>query len=297
MPDSFSYLNTSSNNLASFLELFSKCINVFPCGIAGPHQEDLRDLSSYAIDESRTRIVDDAMAIDSKSLDSQWVFVADPTQTLSVEVMKEAVSIRGIDKDLVRRKLSLDAAGFDGSVVAYKFGKNLRPSSIIRAKINRPTRFNHSETAELVKDRKQGVELRNLLCAANRKSECCESATPNEIKQLVQKFMGASCEFAGNFAKENGIPFIYRMQEDRGSPAKFSPTPGKHVCLKSDSYAQVTSPLRRWGDLINQHQLVAFLSGSQLPFDKEAIKQAVTQLNEAREKKFWPRTISMDENN
>jgi len=84
---------------------------------------------------------------------------------------------------------------------------------------------------------------------------------------------------AAKFASEKRIPIIYRVQElsnqDNNSnliqPAKMSTNPDKHEGLGLDYYTQLTSPLRRYQDLIVQRQIKAFLTDKPLPYNTEQL--------------------------
>jgi exoribonuclease-2 len=96
---------------------------------------------------------------------------------------------------------------------------------------------------------------------------------------MVKECMIIAGEGAGTFASGNGISFSYLSQEAdlieniykgfAGSyqlrrcmrPRILSVVPGKHQGLGLDIYTQVTSPLRRYTDLLAHIQLRAFLRG------------------------------------
>jgi exoribonuclease-2 len=96
---------------------------------------------------------------------------------------------------------------------------------------------------------------------------------------MVRECMIAAGEGAGNWAAGNGLAFPYLSQEAdmpqkitegmAGSfqlrrcmrPRVLSAKPGKHQGLGLDIYTQVTSPLRRYTDLLAHIQIRAFLRG------------------------------------
>jgi len=97
---------------------------------------------------------------------------------------------------------------------------------------------------------------------------------------LVKECMIAAGEGAGNWAASKGLPFPYISQEVEmqgkvtdgfaGSiqlrkcmrSRALSVKPGRHQGLGLDTYTQVTSPLRRYTDLLAHIQIRAFLRGS-----------------------------------
>jgi exoribonuclease-2 len=104
---------------------------------------------------------------------------------------------------------------------------------------------------------------------------------------LVRECMITAGEGAGNWAASKGIAFPYISQEVdiQGSvpeglagswflrrcmrPRVLSTKPGRHQGLGLDTYSQVTSPLRRYTDLLAHIQIRAFLRGDEpLPADE-----------------------------
>ncbi|SEJ58092.1 exoribonuclease-2 [Deinococcus reticulitermitis] len=101
-----------------------------------------------------------------------------------------------------------------------------------------------------------------------------------EMRFVVQECMTLAGWGAAIFADDNGIPLPYATQdaptrEVRGESlsaqwarrktlarTRFQPSPGPHHGMGLDLYAQATSPLRRYLDLVVHQQLRAFLTGS-----------------------------------
>ncbi len=121
-------------------------------------------------------------------------------------------------------------------------------------------------------------------------------------RQLVAEMMILAGEVAARFAQTNNIPIPYRYQEQpelppldtlmqlpsgpvrefaicrcmtKGSLGLYA---SRHAGLGLDAYAQVTSPIRRYSDLLAHWQIKAFLKNEPLPFTAEmltAILQAI----------------------
>jgi exoribonuclease-2 len=121
-------------------------------------------------------------------------------------------------------------------------------------------------------------------------------------RQLVAEMMILAGEVAAKFAQSNNIPIPYRYQEQpelppldtlmqlpsgpvrefaicrcmtKGSLGLYA---SRHSGLGLDAYAQVTSPIRRYSDLLAHWQIKAFLREEPLPFTAEmltAILQAI----------------------
>ena len=101
-----------------------------------------------------------------------------------------------------------------------------------------------------------------------------------ESNDMIAELMIIAGEGAARFAFKNQIPFMYVSQEAPEFPEKLPDgwagqfarikcmrkrsvgiTPVPHAGLGLSFYSQVTSPLRRYGDLISHQQLRAFLDG------------------------------------
>ncbi|MCR5495585.1 MAG: RNB domain-containing ribonuclease [Treponema sp.] len=116
-----------------------------------------------------------------------------------------------------------------------------------------------------------------------------------EADDMVCEMMLLAGEGAAYFAFNNGIPFPYVSQEAPEIPKDILPglagqfqllrcmhkrsvgvTPGMHSGLGLALYSQVTSPLRRYGDLIAHQQLRAYLNGEKL-LDKDTMLERISQ--------------------
>lgn len=104
-----------------------------------------------------------------------------------------------------------------------------------------------------------------------------------ESNDMIAECMIMAGEGAARFAFKNQIPFPYASQEAPVFPDSIPDgwagcfarikcmrkrsvgiTPGPHAGLGVSFYSQVTSPLRRYGDLIAHQQLRAFIGGGRL---------------------------------
>ena len=104
-----------------------------------------------------------------------------------------------------------------------------------------------------------------------------------ESNNVVREFMLLAGEAVAKFAFKNGIPFPFVSQEKPDLPTNIldgyagqyqlrrcmrsrslGVTPMQHAGLGLGMYTQVTSPLRRYSDLVAHQQLRAFIDGRQL---------------------------------
>lgn len=127
-------------------------------------------------------------------------------------------------------------------------------------------------------------------------------------EQLVSEIMVMANHLAGNFCQKNKIPALFKVQLPlQMSPevSKFSqeitakrnssfkeltlyqeyltkstiaPFAAKHEFLNIDNYATVTSPLRRFWDLVNHWQLHSYICEGKPRFTKDQINYLALQL-------------------
>ena len=130
---------------------------------------------------------------------------------------------------------------------------------------------------------------------ADTKKVSIEPRTDTLSAEVVREAMVLAGEGAARFAFKNGIPFPYVSQEapdiprdiPEGLAGQFrlrkcmrrrnvSVTPSQHAGLGLGMYSQVTSPLRRYGDLIGHEQLRAFLAGRPM-IDKDTMLMRMSE--------------------
>ncbi|WP_291423670.1 RNB domain-containing ribonuclease [Deinococcus sp.] len=115
-----------------------------------------------------------------------------------------------------------------------------------------------------------------------------------EMRLVVQECMTLAGWGAAIFADDNDIPLPFATQDYptrtvRGDtlPAqwarrktlartRFQPSPGPHHGMGLDLYAQVTSPMRRYLDLVVHQQLRAFLAGRE-PMPSKTMSSHIAQ--------------------
>lgn len=128
-------------------------------------------------------------------------------------------------------------------------------------------------------------------------------------RQLVAETMILANHLAAKFAQRNNVPIIYRTQNPplepidqamlRSDPLAFQKVrrfirpsalslhPSVHSGLGLSCYTQLTSPLRRFADLVMQRQLMAHLIGETPPYEPEELFQVLaTAEHTAREAKM-----------
>jgi len=83
------------------------------------------------------------------------------------------------------------------------------------------------------------------------------------LDKLVSELMILANGTWGEFLAERDVAAIYRVQSS--GKVRLSVHPEAHDALGVSCYAWMTSPLRRYVDLINQRQLAATLDGARVP--------------------------------
>jgi exoribonuclease II len=118
-------------------------------------------------------------------------------------------------------------------------------------------------------------------------------------RQLVAEMMILAGQIGGQYGTENNLPLPYRGQPQPELPteeellqlpagptrfcairscmprSEMSMSPIRHASLGLDSYVQVTSPIRRYTDLLSHFQIKAHLKGQELPFSREELQEIV----------------------
>lgn len=124
-------------------------------------------------------------------------------------------------------------------------------------------------------------EVKIKVDRAERRIDICElDRAP--ARELVANAMMAAGHAAAKFAVEHDFPLAFAVQSDPEMTERpetvpgmyelrkscrvstLSTIPGKHAGLGLEPYARVTSPLRRYEDLLNHIQLRKYLAGSEL---------------------------------
>jgi exoribonuclease II len=113
----------------------------------------------------------------------------------------------------------------------------------------------------------------------------------SKARTLVSEMMIFANVSAGEYAKNNNIPVIYRVQApprekiefDKTSlidcfkmvknlkKGEFSSKPLCHNGLGVNVYLQVSSPLRRYSDLVAHYQIISHLKGKNTPFNADEV--------------------------
>ncbi|WP_013320225.1 ribonuclease catalytic domain-containing protein [Gloeothece verrucosa] len=118
-------------------------------------------------------------------------------------------------------------------------------------------------------------------------------------RQLVAEMMILAGEVAGRYCQQHELPVPFRGQPQPELPpeeelivlpagpvrscalrrcmprSELTTTPSRHASLGLDVYTQVTSPIRRYTDLLTHFQVKAHLRGDPLPFSIEQMQEII----------------------
>ena len=116
---------------------------------------------------------------------------------------------------------------------------------------------------------------------------------------LVAEMMILTGEVAARYGQEHSLPMPFRSQPQPELPpdeelmllpagpvracairrcmprSEMSTTPARHSSLALDTYTQITSPIRRYTDLLGHFQIKAHLRGEALPFSMNEMQELV----------------------
>lgn len=119
-------------------------------------------------------------------------------------------------------------------------------------------------------------------------------------QSIVGEFMLVANTVAAKWAAERGVPLIHRTQDVAVPPeyygvwkephdiarvvkvlpqAVLSVAARPHVGVGSQAYATISSPLRRYCDLVNEAQILAFLRSGEPAYAKPELSRLVSQLS------------------
>lgn len=124
-------------------------------------------------------------------------------------------------------------------------------------------------------------------------------------RQLVAEMMILTGEVAAKYAQAHDIPIPYRFQEQPALPTEealmqlppgpvrefavcrcmtkgeMGVYPFRHSSLALEAYSQVTSPIRRYSDMLAHFQIKAHISDRPLPFTIESINESLEMIDSA----------------
>ena len=130
-------------------------------------------------------------------------------------------------------------------------------------------------------DEPERREVRLVVHDDGARIELRELAAGTPARRIVEELALATGMAIARWAREHQVPLIHRVQDapqgGRGpSRATYTLTPDEHHAMGGALYAHVTSPLRRYVDLLNQRQVFARLTGGKVEADPQVVLQRIT---------------------
>jgi exoribonuclease-2 len=140
--------------------------------------------------------------------------------------------------------------------------------------------------------RRPELKIRVLRSSAEEEIRITSINPNSPSRVLVSEMMVLLNRLAADFAATNNLPVIFRTQEARDpithdasipealafdklrrtfKRSRLSLTPGLHSGLGLSAYTQVSSPIRRYSDLVTQRQFTALLEGKPIPHAREEL--------------------------
>ncbi len=116
-------------------------------------------------------------------------------------------------------------------------------------------------------------------------------------RRLVAECMVICNSLLAALAKERQAPLFFRYLDESALPERrenqaetsFPPSvmgtsPQPHQAMGLSCYAQASSPLRRYSDLVNQRQIKSLLQGTALPYTKSELDDMLEHLEQTRQR-------------
>jgi exoribonuclease-2 len=180
---------------------------------------------------------------------------------------------------------------------------------IVLAQIKVNRRFSYEEFEFCLDPGSPGSDLNNRISTLqrianihlqqriDRGARIVEDGTQSPARRLIAELMVIYNSRMADFAKLHQLPFYYRYleelipeQNDRGfsdglifPPSVLGTRPIAHQAMGLDVYGQMTSPLRRYADLVNQRQVISCLNKSKLLYKNEDLEKLIPHLLQTRQ--------------
>jgi exoribonuclease-2 len=219
--------------------------------------------TAYMPGRKFTMLPDDVVA--AYSLDGG---AAQPAVSLYLDVSEEDWSVRGRTTRLERVPVAanLRHAQYDGLNQTFEFGGNAglpfeaELHSLWKVAGALETRRGRPSAGAAMLDYTFYVEDGRVRIVPRRRGA--------PLDKLVSELMILANTAWGELLAERDVAAIYRVQST--GKVRLSVHPEPHEGLGVSCYAWMTSPLRRYVDLVNQWQLAAALSGRRPPFTRNS---------------------------
>ncbi|MEM8505087.1 MAG: ribonuclease R family protein [Cyanobacteria bacterium P01_D01_bin.1] len=165
-----------------------------------------------------------------------------------------------------------------------------------------------------------GIHLPESVIKVDSDTITIDMLESSNSREMVAEMMILTGEIAARYGEDNQIPLPFRSQPQPELPpeeelmqleagwvrdsairrcmtrSEMGITPARHATLALDRYCQVTSPIRRYTDLMGHFQIKAHLRGAALPFTPTEMPEIIASVSNAayeatmverQTKKYW----------
>ena len=245
--------------------------------------------------ETTVRMLPDVVACDTASLlagHRRPVLTTDVTLSAEGELLKSSIYpatipiVERVDYDRANAMLANESENSDAAAAVRRLFSMATQMREIRRRAG----------AMLTQRRESKIRVRN---GNEIEIQILDSGSPARL--LVAEFMVLSNFVAARYAAENRIPIIYRVQPQTGldyamQRPRLSLYPEYHSGIGLGYYAQLSSPIRRYADLVLQRQILAALAGEAAPYNADELLTVLAGAEtaedsfrelERRAKRYW----------
>ncbi len=189
------------------------------------------------------------------------------TVTFRLRIVEGEGSLVAVERAIVRVDANLDYRGADALVAE-------NPQSWGRLAALCATLATRRAADGAHKGRRDGVHIDRSDPARLR---LAPYSRQGPAQTLVEELAVLTNREAGRYCRRHGLPALYRVQEAAGpladtlpaqrpAPVRYATSGAPHAGVACDRYVQVTSPIRRFPDLVMQHQIACHASGGGIAF-------------------------------
>jgi len=260
--DAFSLVRTSEDGWRVGIHIAAPALGFAP---GSPLDAIARERLSTAYMPGRkfTMLPDDAVERFSLDHGSDQYAVS-----LYVDVSARDFSIRARHSRLERVRIAANLRHADYDALNERFDAGGRVGLPFEEELRTLWRFAVALEAKRGKPSVNAANLDYNFFVRDGRVEIVPRRRGAPLDKLVSELMILANTSWGELLAERDVAALYRVQTY--GKVRMSVHPEPHEGLGVSCYAWLTSPLRRYVDLVNQWQLVAALSGARAPFARNS---------------------------
>ncbi len=219
--------------------------------------------TAYMPGRKYTMFPDDVVA--AYSLDQG---AAKPALSIYFDILEEDGSLRGYNTRAERIPIAANLRHAEYEVLNEVFQAGARPELPFGEELRTLWRFATAREARRGRPSAGAGALDYSFYVENDRVRIVPRRRGAPLDKLVAEMMILANSTGGELLAERDVAAIYRVQST--GKVRLSVHPEPHEGLGVSCYAWMTSPLRRYVDLLNQWQLAAALSGRRAPFARNS---------------------------